>query len=385
MNLPSWRSLISAEALRSTGQLAVGQAFALLGMFASGVLVARALQPSSYGLYAAAFSLGSLTVGGATAGVPILILRRASEADLDRALLQRALVLLIVSLAVAVSITSAIGAGLFGGARGAIAGAAAGLFFATNNLATLGQYVQIGRRRYHRSAATDITAGTLFPILSYSAIKLHAGVDGCLIAIAFACAISCSVAWTRLPNLEFDGVRSPLQFRDSLSLGAFGLMNGSYGRIDTPTLLAVAGAAAAGFYSAAYRLLGPFALIGTAFGTFYFARISEQSGNSPRWNHLRSRGSFLFAVSSIGSTAVMIIFALDSPCSHTSLECCSLVAVPACSCRSGFGPFGDTGHCRPWIWPYCGCPTGSFHRKTLWPSWRSLGMGRVRVSNLLAT
>jgi PST family polysaccharide transporter len=85
-------------------------------------------------------------------------------------------------------------------------------------------------------------------------------------------------------------------------------MNGSYGRIDTPTLLAVASAAAAGFYSAAYRLLGPFTLIGTAVGTFYFSRISAHSGDRTAWARVRTRGALLLATTGTGGTLLMIAF-----------------------------------------------------------------------------
>jgi O-antigen/teichoic acid export membrane protein len=277
-------------------------------MFASGILVARKLGPNPYGLYAAAFALGSLTVGGATAGVPILILRRTSEGDIDRGVIKRAALLLLALLGISVVVTAAIGAALLGGTRGATASFAAGLFFATNNLATLGQYVQMGRRRYRRSAATDIFAGTLSPFLTYGALELHAGVDGCLVAIAIACALSWSIAWTRFPDLEPDKNSTRFRLRDSLSLSAFGLMNGSYGRIDTPTLLAVAGTGAAGFYSAAYRLLGPFTLIGAAVGTFYFSRISAHSGDHVSWSRVRKRGALLLAGTGIVGAFIMIAF-----------------------------------------------------------------------------
>jgi O-antigen/teichoic acid export membrane protein len=307
--LPSWRSLVSAEALRSSATVVVGQAFALLGMFVTGILLARRLGPANYGLYSGAFALGSLTVGAATAGVPLLMLRRTSKADIDAQILRRAVFLLIFSLGIAIVATTAISAALLGGRRGAFVGAASGIFFAANNFATLGQYIQIGRRRYGRSAATDMAAGTLFPILTYGALKLHAGADGSFLAIAAACAFSCLIAWSRLPNLNFDGKPSPFRIRDSVSLSAFGLMNGGYGRIDTPTLLAVAGTSAAGYYSAAYRLLGPFTLLGTAVGTFYFSRISAYSGDRTRWTRVRKRGSFLLAATAIGGTTLMFAFA----------------------------------------------------------------------------
>jgi O-antigen/teichoic acid export membrane protein len=282
----------------------IGQAVALLGIFVAGVLVARTLGPKSFGMYSTAFALGSLIVGGGTVGIPLLILRRAAEGDLDRRILRKAALLLVCFLAVAIVVTIGIAAALFGGLEGAFAGSAAALFFASNNFASLGRYVHVGRRSYFRSAATDICAGTLFPVLTYAALKLNFGVDGSLIAIATACCISCSIAWTRLPSLEPDGEPTHLSVRDGMSFNMFGLVSGGYGRIDTVTMLAVAGSGAAGYYSAAYRILGPFTLLRNATTIFYFSRLSAYCEDKDRWLSVRKRARVIVTVTGVSGMAI---------------------------------------------------------------------------------
>ena len=301
--------MLPVAALRSSAQVVVGKVFTQLGVFVAGVLVARAEGPQSYGLYSAAFALSSLTVGGATAGLPVLLLRRSSEGDLDRRTLRRAVRLEIGFLVVAVLTTSGVAAVVLGGLRGAGAGSAAGLFFAASNLTTMGQHVQCGRRRYRRAAAADVVAGTLFPVLTYAALRLRTGIDGSLVAIAMALAVSCSVAWTRLPELEFDDVPSRLGPMDGMSFTAFGLVNAGYGRVDTVTLARVAGRASAGYYAAAYRLLGPFDLIGAAFATVYFSRLSGYSEDRERWSRVRRHGALVLAAISAAGTAVLFVAA----------------------------------------------------------------------------
>ena len=301
--------ILSLSSIWSGSQLIVGASFLQLGIFAAGVQVARAEGPRSFGLYSAAFALGSAIVGGATAGLPILLLKRASEGDINRLVLRRAALLQLCLVIPAVLITAIVGALVLGGSDGAVAGGAGGLLFAIINVARLGQNVHSGRRRYHRSAATDVVAGTLFPILTHVALELQTGIVGSLVAISIAWAIACSVAWTRLPALEFGRTPSRLRLRDGLSFTVLGLMHTGYGRVDTVLIVPVAGAVVAGTYSAAYRLLGPFSLIGTAFSTMYFSRLCEYSTDRVGWMRVRRRGTILLATVAIGGTAASFIAA----------------------------------------------------------------------------
>ncbi len=271
------------------------------------MIVARGEQPRSFGLYSAAFALGAVIVGGAAAGLPILMLRRASQGDLDQRTLRRAVGLQVGFSLLATVVTALAGTLILGGLEGALASGAAALFFTTNHLATLGQCVQSGRRRYHRAAATDVVAGTLFPILTLAALELGTGIIGALLAAAIACAVSCGVAWTGLPELHFGRKPSQLGMLDGLSFSLLGLVKAGYGRMDTVALGSISGPAVAGYYSAAYRLLGPFHLVGAAVSTVYFSRLSEFSNDPQRWAQVRRRGRRLFCTVVIGGAVVVLL------------------------------------------------------------------------------
>lgn len=302
------RAFVSRGAWRSNAQLAVGQAFSLFGIFVAGLIVARQFGPQSYGRYAAAFALSSLTVGGATVGIPTLVLRRSSEGNLDHKVLRRALWILIGFCAIALLGTAGISVLALGGLKGMYASLAAWLFFSANSISSLGQYVHAGRQNYSRAALTNVVAGFLFPVFTYTALKFHSGVDGALLAIALASAASSGIAWTRLPLLESDHESPPLKVRESISFSFLGLVNAGYGRIDTVVLSIVAGSSAAGYYAASYRLLGPFDLLGLSFGIYYFSRVSAHNTDIERWSAVRTKGVRAFiAVSFIGVAILLFI------------------------------------------------------------------------------
>jgi hypothetical protein len=182
-------------ALRSTAQVFLGRACPLLGIFMAGVLVARNVGPSSYGVYAGAFALASFTVGGATAGLPILVLRRTSEGDLNRHTLRQATILEAQWLIVMMIISSVVGYIVFGTADGALAAFAAGSYFGATNIANIGMHVHCGLRQFRRAAMADVVAGALFPLLTAVALALGAGIHGSLFALTVASAASWAVSW----------------------------------------------------------------------------------------------------------------------------------------------------------------------------------------------
>lgn len=301
--------VIPKREIVSSLQILVGRAFPLLGILLAGILVARALGPSRYGTYTAAVALGVLTVAGVTAGLPLLILRRSAEGDLDRATLFRAARLQISFSLTAVAVAALLGAIILGGIRGALAGTAGGIGWTTNGFASLGQSAHAGRRRYRRTAAVDITVGVLYPVLTLIMLRIGFGIIGALFAIAIAGLISCFVAWTGLP--EFDPTLSPSRLRitSGLLFSVLGIVSSAYARTDSAILIVVAGSTSTGYYSAAYRILGPFSLLGSAFGILYLSRLSEASTDPQRWSHIRRVGTTLLATISLLGVAVLLIVA----------------------------------------------------------------------------
>ena len=92
-----------------------------------------------------------------------------------------------------------------------------------------------------------------------------------------------------------------------MSLTVLGLMYTGYGRVDTVLVVPVAGADVAGFYSAAYRLIGPFSLVGGAFSTLYFSRLCACNTDRAQWTRVRRRGTLLFSALMTGSMAVLFV------------------------------------------------------------------------------
>lgn len=295
--------------IRSSGQLLAGHGVTQAGIFLAGIIVARAEDPAAFGLYSAALALAAVIVGGVAAGLPILMIRRAAQSDVDRATLRRAVRLQTWLSLVAAAATTLVGGLLLGGRSGALASGAAAIFFGVNHLVTLGQSVLSGLGRYGRAAATDVVAGALFPLFTAVAVGLETGIVGALVAVAAACGISGFVAWTSLPDLVFGTNPAPLRARDGLSFGLLGLAKAGYGRLDTVALGAIAGSAPAGHYAAAYRLLGPFQLLGRAVSTVYFSRMSQLADDPARWRDLRRRTTTVFVATTVAGAAALALLA----------------------------------------------------------------------------
>jgi O-antigen/teichoic acid export membrane protein len=300
--------LIPIRAVQSSAQLLGGRAFPLIGALLAGILVARTEGPSSFGLYTASFALCSLTVGGATSGLPILLLRRSAEGNIDSSTLKRAVLYQLGASCVAIPASAILGSVIFDGSRGFYATLFAATYFAVTNLATMGQNVHGGRRHFWRVAGADMVAGALYPALTALALALGYGVPGALLALAVAAAVSCLVAWTALPTFPMAGRASSLKVLDGMTFTAFGLAKAGYGRLDAVILSIVAGPAVVGYYSAAYRLLGPFVLGGAAFATVYFTHLSHAVSDPERWMRVRRHGALLlFMAAFIGMVSVSLV------------------------------------------------------------------------------
>jgi O-antigen/teichoic acid export membrane protein len=288
------RSQAIPPALRSSGQLFVARGMSQVGTLAASVLVARSTGPKGLGLYSAGFALGSVVVGGPTTGLPFLVLRSTSERTIDLPTLRTAVKTQLAVSVVAVAVAGVIGDLSFGGVQGLAIGLTAGLAFVGLGLALLGSNVQSGSKRFLRAAIGDAAAGILFPVFTVLALALRLGVPGVLGAIAAAAFCAAIIQWYRLPPLLPASRLTRLRFTDALPFVLIGAMAAGYGRIDTYTLDLVAGTQVVGYYSAAYRLLGVFSLGGSAFGTVYYARLSEHGSTAESWERTRRTGALYF-------------------------------------------------------------------------------------------
>lgn len=280
-----------------------------LGILGAGVLVARVDGPAAYGLYATAFAIGSLLVGGPLSGLPVLILRRSSERDLDRNTLRHALAVQLSVAGCATIVASLVGLVVFRTVSGVVAAAAAGTGFACLSVALLGANVESGRRNFGRAAASDLTAGLMFPALTGLALLFGLGVSGALFAITLAGLLATLPAWRHGPELRPLARSSQLRITHALPFIALGILNAGYGRIDVIVLDLVRSREEVGFYAAAYRLLGPLGLLGSAFGTVYFSRLSQADQSTIAWARARRRGAALFFAAAVLLLAILEVCA----------------------------------------------------------------------------
>lgn len=302
-----WIRTFDGGSFRATGQLLAARGVQQFGILVAGAFVARVEGPANYGLYAAAFSIGSLLVGGPTSGLPVLLLRRASEEDLDRRAVRRALNLQMTVACCASIAAALVGTAVFRSVSGAVASVAAGLGFACLSIALLGANVQSGRRHFGRAAASDLTAGLMFPTLTGVALGVGLGVSGALFAIAAAGLLASIPVWRDQSELGPTGESSPLRVTHALPFVALGILNAGYGRIDVVVLEMVRSSEEVGMYAAAYRMLGPLGLLGSAFGTVYFSNLSQADQNSEDWSRRRRGGAAVFL-----GVALVFLVALEA-------------------------------------------------------------------------
>jgi O-antigen/teichoic acid export membrane protein len=90
----------------------------------------------------------------------------------------------------------------------------------------------------------------------------------------------------------------------------YGVVNGGYSRIDAAILRMVAGPVATGVYAAAYRLLGPYFLIGSAFAYVFLGR-ADQYGRAwtEQWVRTIRRAQLSVGVAMTAGAGIGILLA----------------------------------------------------------------------------
>ena len=237
-------------------------------------------------------------MGGVGAGLPVLAVREMAAGRATREVVGR----LVLTQMCATSIV-AVGAGvsgivLLGSPQGLIQGLLAGCFYVAMSVMTLGSALQAGRRRYGHAIFGESITGIACAALTVFGLELGWGLSGALAGLVIGAAIGSVVLWVNLsPSFPRDGLRAWQMLRESAPFLALGLLNAGYLRIDIVILGIVATPHAVGVYSAAYRLLGPFTLLMSGFGTVFFSRLSAGGGTSAQWHAIRRRGRLLLFVS----------------------------------------------------------------------------------------
>ncbi len=276
------------RALAASGQLAVAGGLAQAGMLVATVLVARFLGRADLGDYAAAIGIGGIFVGGLGGGLPVLALRETAAGRVGReyvAALGRAQ--LGVTL-LAAALAGLVGLVVIGGWHGALLGLIAGVANIGFSLLSLAVSISSGLHRYRLAALTLAASGASFATFTVLALLVVKSDVSALVALAISGAF-CSVPlwwWLRHQFSSQPGADHSRMIRRSKAFIGIGLSNSGFFRIDSLAVLVVANASTAGLYASAYRVLGPFTLIGSGIGIVLFARLSSLPVG-PEWHRLR--------------------------------------------------------------------------------------------------
>ncbi|TMC54768.1 MAG: lipopolysaccharide biosynthesis protein [Chloroflexi bacterium] len=262
--------------------LAVARSAVPLGLFVASVAVGRALHADGLGRYAALTAIAQLVVWGLGAGFPLMAIRdisagRSSTHYVGRVMTTFFAISLpgVLAMSVAYAIFSR---SLIGFEQAVLAGLSSCLF----NAMFIVSAANSGRQAFRASAAGEVVGGVLLGVLSVVAVTLGGGIREVLLASCVAWGLATTVL-LRLQAPAFTDVPPESHIdlaRRQVPYLLYGVVNGSYSRIDAAILRIVAGPAATGVYAAAYRLLGPYFLVGSAFAYVFLGRAPHYG---PPW------------------------------------------------------------------------------------------------------
>jgi len=308
---------IPRRALAASGQLAVSGGISQVGMLVATVVVARALGRADLGEYAAAMGIGAIVVGGVGGGLPVLALRETAAGRVGRAY-----VMAVGRAQLAVTLVGSVVAGLvgtvvIGGWHGGIIGLVAGLANVGFSLLALGVGVSSGLHRYRLASLAQGANGLGFAAFTLLAVLVEKSDVSAIAGLGFSAACFSLPLWLWLAR-QFPRRGEEENYlhliRRSKAFIGIGLSNSGFFRIDSLLVLLVASASTAGLYASAYRVLGPFALIGSGFGVVLFARLASLP-IGPEWHRLRRlalRGYRMVVLPLAAATFLVLPWALPT-------------------------------------------------------------------------
>jgi len=281
-------------------------------MIVASVLVARAVGPSEFGVYSAVMAMGTVIVAGSGGGLGLLGLRRVAQNDFDDAFLRRiGLANLVITLCAAV-VVLVLAQLTLGIRRSFLLGGLCGLAFVAFSATSLASGFHSGARNFGRAALGEGLSAASVIVLTIIALAVGLGVGGAILAFGLGTASGAVFLWWRLPKraeaIAGQSV-SPFRIAQVVPFLALGLAAGGYLRLDTMVVAAIAESSVVGYYAAAYRFLGVFNLLGSAFGTVFFSRLSQLSDNRAEWQRVRRQGTLLFILAVLPLLAVLFLSA----------------------------------------------------------------------------
>lgn len=268
-----------------------------LGSAIVSILVARSVGPDRFGVFAGILAISAIVVGGSTSGLPLLAMRRAATGrGTRRFALSLCAAATRIGLAAAL-LTIPINTALFGARNALILGsiAAAGSISLTA-LTTLSA-IRSGQQKYLVSAAGELCGSLTTVALAGLALGLGLGSGGALVALAAGPLVGALIILRDLKASSVQGQSRPrVAVRELLPFIALGFASTGYLRVDVLTLSAFVSQKEVGYYAAAYRILGVFTLLGSAFGTVFFSRISARGGDLSELRRACTRFSLLTGI-----------------------------------------------------------------------------------------
>jgi O-antigen/teichoic acid export membrane protein len=280
----------------AAGQLTVAGAIFQAGSFGATVVVARLLGRSLLGEFAVATAIGSVVVAGLGGGVANFAQRELAAGRAEPGFLRACFRAEVGVTAAASLLATLLGLLVFRSWTGLAYGATTSAANVVLAEFALVSSMLAGLQDYRAVATAQIFAGAAIPLLTLAVIGAGVGVWGALLAPGLAAVPPGAWLIRRLgplgPRRGFDAVAL---VRRSLAFLGVGFSYGGYQKIDALVVLPVAGAATAGTYSAAYRLLSPFMLLGAGFGRVLFTSLAAAGDRLGDWGERRRRATRQFA------------------------------------------------------------------------------------------
>lgn len=245
------------------------------------VLVARAVGPDRFGLFAGLTALASVVVGGSSSGLPVLALRRVASKTAARGFTRALCATALRMGAVATALTVLLAWLLYRSPTAAgFAVIASGAFVALTLLTTVSASAS-GNGRFSDAAAGELAGAGVTVAMVVLSLSMGLGIGGALASMAVGPLAGAVLIGRRVSGLEpgTPEQHGRLGFRELLPFIALGLASTGYLRLDAALLGPLTDASTLGLYAAAYRVLGVFSLIGSAFGTVFFARVAASPGD----------------------------------------------------------------------------------------------------------
>ena len=315
----TYRRLVRAFA----GSLAIGVGSRLLAL-AMAILVGRQLEPAGYGVFNYALGMGILTGQAATLGLPILQTRLIPQ-FLHESDWSRLKGLLTSSVWIVGGASLIVGAGLalfarFGGLSPELKAGLllSGLITPVIALRTLRRQQLIAVGRPQEALAVDevlpplaVCIGTLILGFNGAAEPILAIVFGSLVGVALG-----TWRFSRAIPSETREAKSHLALgewlRASFSMQVGALARQMLNRIDILMLAPIAGAAATGLYSAAFRITYLLTFVPVLLNTILSREFSAAYAEG-NWSHLRRLylGGLALAAIVVGPMVLIMVMGSD--------------------------------------------------------------------------